>query len=395
VAAIGEAATPDRPVLDWTPRASTLGVYVHVPFCIKRCGYCSFNTAPYLERAVPRFVRAVLAEIDTVAAAGWAPAVRASTVFFGGGTPSLLAPEQLAAILDRLRARLSLPAGVEVTVECNPDGLTRERLVGFRAAGVSRISLGVQSLDDALLPRIDRLHTAAQAREAFAAARAAGFDNVSVDLMYGLPGLDVAAWERTLDEALAWRPDHLSAYGLTLDEGSVWRPETTAGLPSDDEATAQYRALTRRTRAAGLEHYEVSNYAQPGRRSQHNQIYWHAEEYLALGPGACGFLGGVRYGNVKAVERYCATLEAGGLPVATHERLAPRQILAERLMLGLRLAEGVPESWLDERITLDPRRLRSVIASWTDLGLLRREDGRVHLTEDGFLLSDTLFSELI
>jgi oxygen-independent coproporphyrinogen-3 oxidase len=370
-------------------------VYVHVPFCIKRCGYCSFNTAPYLARAVPRFVRAVLAEIDAAAEAAWAPAVGAATVFFGGGTPSLLAPEQLAAILDRLRARLALAAGAEVTVECNPDGLTRQRLEGFRAAGVTRISLGVQSLDDALLPRIDRLHTAAQAREAFAAARAAGFDNVSLDLMYGLPDLDPAAWERTLDEALAWRPDHLSAYALTLDEGSVWRPETTAGLPSDDEAAAQYRILTRRTRAAGLEHYEVSNYAQPGRRSLHNQVYWHAQEYLALGPGACGFLGGIRYGNVKAVERYCATLEAGRLPVATHERLTRRQVLAERLMLGLRLVEGVPERWLDERIDLDPGRLPSVIASWTDLGLLQRTAGRVHLTEDGFLLSDSLFAELI
>jgi oxygen-independent coproporphyrinogen-3 oxidase len=390
-----ERAPAGHPVLDWAPRARTLGVYIHVPFCAKRCGYCSFNTAPYLEAAVPRYVQAVLAEIDLVAAAPWAAAIGLGSIFFGGGTPSLLAPAQLASILDRLTGRFPPAEDAEITVECNPESVSGERLSGYRAAGVTRISLGVQSLDDALLPGLDRLHTAADARAAFTAARAAGFDNVSADLIYGLPGLDLGTWERTVAELLDWEPDHLSAYALTLDEGSLWHSAGVAALPPEETVTDQYRLLAGRARAAGFEHYEVSNYARPGRRSTHNQVYWHAQEYLALGPGACGFLGAVRYGNERPVERYCARLEAGALPVATHETLTPRQRMAERLILGLRLAEGVPQSWLDERIALEPGRLPERLDAWRERGLLVVAEGRARLTEDGFLLSDALFAELL
>ena len=395
LAALAPSASPGAPLDGWAPRARALGVYVHVPFCVKRCGYCSFNTAPYLEAAVPRFVRAVLAEIDRVADAPWAGAASARTVFLGGGTPSLLSAEDLGAILDRLRARLPLEPGAEVTVECNPDGLTRDRLAGYRTAGVTRISLGIQSLDDRLLPALDRLHTAAEARAAFAAARDAGFDNVSADVMYGLPHLDAAAWEATLDEMIAWGPDHLSAYALTLDGGSLWRADAVPGLPPEDAVAAQYRWLTERARAAGFEHYEVSNFARPGRRSAHNQIYWRAEEYLGLGPGACGFLGTIRYANDRSLERYCTALEAGRLPVASHERLTARQLLGERLILGLRVADGIPAAWLDERIALERGRLPDVLAAWQERGLLSVDGGRARLTEDGFLLSDALFTELL
>ena len=389
------ALAPASPLDGWAPRERALGVYVHVPFCVKRCGYCSFNTAPYLAAAVPRFVRAVLAEVDRVADAPWAPAVTARTVFLGGGTPSLLSADDLGAILGRLRARLPLAADAEITVECNPDGLTRERLAGYRAAGATRISLGVQSLDDRLLPAIDRLHSAAEARAAFAAAREAGFDNVSADLMYGLPHLDDAAWDATLSDVIAWAPDHLSAYALTLDGGSVWRADAVPGLPAEEAVAAQYRRLADCARAAGFEHYEVSNFARPGRRSVHNQIYWRAEEYLGLGPGACGFLGVVRYANTRGLERYCATLEAGTLPVASHERLTERQMLAERLILGLRVADGIPAAWLDERVALERGRLPEALAAWQERGLLTLAEGRARLTEDGFLLSDALFTELL
>ncbi|HUG35643.1 MAG TPA: radical SAM family heme chaperone HemW [Candidatus Limnocylindrales bacterium] len=368
---------------------------MHVPFCGQRCGYCSFNTAPYLEAAVPRYLAAVLAEIDRVADAPWAPGRALATIFLGGGTPSLLSPAELDAILGRLRARFTVPGGVEITVECNPESVSRERLAGYRAAGVSRISLGVQSLDDRILPGLDRLHTAAAARAAFEAARTAGFDNVSVDLIYGLPGLDLSTWERTVREILAWEPDHLSAYGLTLDEGSLWHAAGTVRVPPEDTVTAQYRLLARLARDAGFEHYEISNYARPHHRSAHNQVYWHAEEYLGLGPGACGFLGAVRYGNVKPVDRYCARLEAGELPVATEETLTARQMLAERLILGLRMADGVPDAWLDERLDLERGRLPAVLEAWQERGLLVRGDGRARLTEEGFLLSDALFTEFL
>jgi putative oxygen-independent coproporphyrinogen III oxidase len=379
----------------WAPRAGAVGAYLHIPFCTKRCGYCSFNTAPDSPGAVARFLPALLGEVDIVARAPWAGAVDLRSVFLGGGTPSLLPVEAMADILERLRARLGVEPGAEITVECNPESVSLERLAGYRRAGVTRISLGVQSLDDRILPTLDRLHSAAQARRAFDDARAAGFDDVSVDLIYGLPGLDLATWEETVKRALGWEPDHLSAYALTLDEGSLWNSAGVTRLPAEETVTAQYGRLTELAAEAGFEHYEVSNYARPGHRSTHNQIYWRAEEYLGLGPGACGFLGDVRYGNVKPVERYGALVAAGVPPVATHETLTPRQRMAERLILGLRLGDGVPAAWLDERAALGPARLPATLEAWRERGLLGESDGRVRLTEAGFLLSDALFIELL
>lgn len=368
-------------------RRSPLGLYLHIPFCRQRCHYCSFNTGPYRPAAMERFLRALLREIDSVGEAAWAGDITIGTVFFGGGTPSLLEAEEMENILDRLRKRFALAPVAEVTVECNPESLTREKAEGYRLAGVNRLSLGVQSLDDDLLLRLGRLHSPDEARRAFDAARSAGIDNLSVDLMYGLPGLDRARWELTVSEILAWGPEHLSAYALTLDEGSRWAGLGVAGLPDEDTVTAQYWALARLAHGAGYEHYEISNYARPGRRSRHNQVYWRAEEYLAFGPGACGFLGDVRYGNVKPVERYCAMLEAGGLPLGTHEVLTAAQRKAEKLILGLRLADGVPLAWLEGR--------RPLIDTWRSLELLEVAGGRCRLTEAGFLLSDSLFVHLL
>src|SRR5947208_7091450 len=300
----------------------------------------------------------------------------------------------MAAALDGIRARFDVAPDAETTVECNPESVTREKLEAYRAAGVNRLSLGVQSLDDAILPRLGRLHDQRGARLAFEASRDAGFSNVSVDLMYGLPGLDLEGWSRTVDAVLDWQPEHLSAYGLTLDAGSLWGAAGVGGLPPEETVVAQYWRLTRAAAERGFEHYEISNYARPGFRARHNQIYWRAAEYLAAGPGACGHVGGVRYANVKATPRYCETLEAGALPVDFHEALTPAQRLAERLILGLRTAEGVAAAWLDEPLAGDAP-LRRRVETWRGEGLLTLADGRARLTEAGFLLSDALFVELL
>jgi oxygen-independent coproporphyrinogen-3 oxidase len=377
------------------PRSAALGCYLHLPFCAERCGYCSFNTAPYAPGAMTRFLAALLGEIDVVAGAPWSRSTTLASVFLGGGTPSLATAEELASVLARLRSRFMVAPEAEVTVECNPESVSVERLVGYREAGVNRISLGVQSLDDRILPALGRLHSAAQARAAFDAARAAGFDNVSVDLIYGLPGLDLATWESTVRGALDWRPDHLSAYALTLDEGSLWHAARVEGIPGEDAVAQQYRRLTRLAAEAGYEHYEVSNYARPRRRSAHNQIYWRAEEYLGLGPGAAGFLGEIRYTNVKPVERYCAMVERGEAPIGAHEILTPRQRLAERLILGLRTRDGIPTAWIEERIALEAGRLAARLDDWKERGLLVEHGARTRLTEAGFLLSDALFVDLL
>jgi oxygen-independent coproporphyrinogen-3 oxidase len=378
-----------------SPRRPGLGLYVHVPFCSKRCHYCSFNTAPLEGPAqIRRYVAAVLTEARLLAGASWAAGVELGTIFFGGGTPSLLEPEDLAALLDGVRARFAVAPGAEVTVECNPESVSRDKLAAYRAAGVSRISLGVQSLSDAILPRLGRLHDARGARAAFEAAREAGCDNVSVDLMYGLPDQDPATWQQSVDRVLAWAPEHLSAYGLTLDGGSLWAVTGVAELPAEDAVVEQYWTLARAAALSGFEHYEISNYARPGFRSRHNQVYWHAAEYLALGPGACGFVGDVRYGNVKPVSRYCAVLEAGSLPIDTSERLTPRQRLGEQLMLGLRLADGVPRAWLDARIDGDAA-LAHKIQAWRQAGVMVERGEQVALSEAGFLVSDAVFAELL
>lgn len=368
-------------------QTGTLGLYLHIPFCRQRCHYCSFNTGPYRPPAMARFLSALLQEIDLVGEAPWAGRVAIGTVFLGGGTPSLLEADELATILERVGKRFSVLPGAEVTTECNPESLTHEKAEGYRLAGVNRLSLGVQSLEAELLARLGRLHSPEEARRAFDNAREAGFDNVSVDLMYGLPGLNVARWEHTVKEILAWRPEHLSAYALTLDEGSRWAAEGVTDLPDEETATAHYWALARLAREAGYEHYEISNYARPGSRSRHNQVYWRREEYLGLGPGACGFLGDVRYGNVKPVERYCALLEAGALPLGSWEILTPGQRQAERRILGLRLCDGVPLDWLADRAP--------EIETWRALGLAEVAEGRCRLTEAGFLLSDSLFVKLL
>ena len=381
---------------DATPAGAELGFYVHVPFCRKRCYYCSFNTAPLEDRAsVERYVRSVVAEIGLVAAAPLnrrRPVI--ATVFLGGGTPSLLEPEELAAILDAIRDGFVLAPDVEITVEGNPESASRENLAAYRAAGVNRVSLGVQSLDDSILPVLGRLHDARGARGAFVAAREAGFANVSVDLMYGLPGLDVAGWLRGVAGVLDWQPDHVSAYGLTLDAGSLWGATGAPPLPAEETTVEQYRGLCDTAAARGYEHYEISNWARSGFRSRHNQIYWRRAEYVAVGPGGCGFVGDVRYGNTKPLARYGALVDEGRLPIDTFERLTDRHVLGERLILGLRTADGVPADLLTERAAADGAVAR-VLENWRERGLLMAEDGRAWLSEEGFLLSDALFVELL
>jgi oxygen-independent coproporphyrinogen-3 oxidase len=371
-----------------------LGFYLHVPFCVQRCHYCSFNTAPLEAGQMDPYLRALHAELDVLGVLPWAGDVTIATVFLGGGTPSLLEPEALAAILDDLRARWRLAADAEVTVECNPESVSRERLARYRAAGVSRVSLGVQALDDTVLKTLGRLHDAHGARAAFEAAREAGYDDVSVDLMYGLPGLAVDAWAADVERVLAWGPDHVSAYALTLDGGSPWGAGGVDNLPTEDDVVAQYWALTRAAAARGFEHYEISNYARPGHRARHNLGYWRAGEYLAAGPGACGFVGDVRYGNIKPLTRWRAAVEAGTLPIETSERLTPRQRLAERLILGLRTSDGVPAAWLAERAAAEPA-LRRRIDEWERAGRLVVDGVRARLTESGFILSDALFVDLL
>jgi oxygen-independent coproporphyrinogen-3 oxidase len=391
-----EGGSPLGALAGARPSSRRAGLYLHVPFCTRRCHYCSFATAPPgAPDAIDAYVATLGAELGLLAAAPLnAPRLSISTLFFGGGTPSLLAPDQLAAVMAAVHAGFALAADAEITVECNPESVDHARLEAYRSLGVNRVSLGVQGLDDGLLATLGRLHDASGARRAFDAARRAGLDNVSVDLMYGLPHLDLDGWRRTVEAVLDWGPEHLSAYGLTLDGGSPWGTGGVDGLPPEETTVAQYWALAEMAAARGYEHYEISNYARPGFRSRHNLGYWRRREYLAAGLSACGFLGDRRWSNTRALPRYTAEVRAGRLAIDTAECLTPRQARAEALILGLRTSEGVPAAALDERAG-DDAALRDRLAGWREQGWLVAEGDRVRLTEAGFLVSDALFVELL
>ncbi len=382
-------------LLDRGPAGARYGIYVHCLFCLRRCPYCDFNVAIYREDRGAAFLAALTAELDRYAALPWAGRVPAASLFFGGGTPSLLPPEAIGRLVEDARRGLGLAAAAEVTLEANPEGLDEPRLAAFRAAGITRLSLGVQSLDDALLRRLGREHSAALARHAYAAARRAGFDNVSVDLLYGGPGQDLGTWLATLDEVLGWAPEHLSAYALTLEPGTAFGRRPPPDLPDEAVTIAQFERLVERAAAAGLERYEISNFARAGFRSRHNLLYWRREEYLGLGPGAHAALGAARFGNERSQTRYRTALAEGRWPIAWWEHLTPAQVGGERIVLGLRLAEGIPRAWLETHFAETPGRLARVLDRYVAAGVLTDGGSRVALTSRGVLLSDSLFAELI
>jgi oxygen-independent coproporphyrinogen-3 oxidase len=393
-------AAPERghfpePELQAGPSGDRLGIYVHCPYCRTKCPYCDFNVAIHREDRLAPFVAGLRAEIQRYAALPWAGRVPATSLFLGGGTPSLLPPAAVAAVVTDAGHGLGLAPDAEVTLEANPEGLDRDRLRAFRAAGVTRLSLGVQSLDDALLRRLGRTHSAADAADAYRAARAAGFEDVSVDLLYACPGQDLATWARTLDEALAWAPDHLSAYALTLEAATPFGRRPPAGIPDEDLQVAQFDALVERAAAAGLPRYEISNFAKPGRRSRHNLGYWHRADYVGLGPGAHGAFGALRYWTQRSEPRWRAAALAGAWGIEGWERLSPRQVMAERLVLGLRLADGVPREWLDQHLAAGPGPGGPDLGRYLSAGVMAVREGRIALTDRGVLLSDTIFAELV
>lgn len=389
------AHRPCDPVIQRGPGGPRLGIYVHCLFCRRRCPYCDFNVAIYRRDHLETFLEALHAELSLYARQPWARSVSVPSIFFGGGTPSLLDPAQVRALLVSIRGAFLTPGDSEITLEANPEGLTEERLRGFRDAGITRLSLGVQSLDNLMLKRLGREHTADEARQACRSARLAGFDNVSVDLLYGLPGQDRSHWQMTLDEIFDWSPAHFSAYALTIEPGTLFAHRPPPDLPDEEDQAAQYHLLLERAEAAGYEAYEISNFARPGFRSLHNQLYWRGEDYLGLGPGAHSHLDGVRFSNVRSRVAYRREVLAGRAPIESYEILSSEQRLAERIIFGLRLTEGVPLSWLEKRFTEAPARLQSFLGRSEECGLLARDGERVWLTAAGRLLSDSLFAELV
>ncbi|MBI2881523.1 MAG: radical SAM family heme chaperone HemW [Candidatus Tectomicrobia bacterium] len=379
-----------------------LSIYVHWPYCPSRCHYCDFNTYA-VGRGAPRLfedylaalkaeLRGRLGEIPT-GPGGAFP--RVQTIFFGGGTPSLIPPESVAQWMDLLRSLLPVAEDAEVTLEANPGTVSTERLEGFGRAGVNRLSLGVQSLQDTELRFLGRLHDAETARKAVQCARRAGFENFSLDLIHGLPNQTLPEWGETLDGALEMRPPHLSAYELTLEPGTPLARRLSFTL-SEERLAEMHLWTQERLSAAGYEHYETSNYARPGFRCRHNLVYWRGGDYLGLGAGAHSYLGGLRSRNIRPPEAYQASVRERGHAVEETERLAPLRAAGEALMMGLRLREGVDLAEVGERTGCAPlEAFAEVFPGLVEAGYLIREGSRIRLTDAGRLVSDAVAEQFL
>jgi putative oxygen-independent coproporphyrinogen III oxidase len=363
---------------------SGAGLYVHVPFCLTRCGYCDFNAYAGLGHLAERYVGALMAEAR-LAAPAWREE-RFGSIFLGGGTPTTLPVREIVDLIDHLRSGFAVDPGAEVTVEANPDTVDRVYLAELRPA-VARLSIGVQSFDEAVLLALERVHSPASARMAFAAARAAGFDDVNLDLIYGADGETVASWRRTLEEALDLGPDHLSAYALTIEPATPLGRKVAAGLvppPEPDLQAEMYDLACELLGGAGFLHYEISNWAKPGHQCSHNLVYWRRRPYLGLGAGAHSFRDGRRWWNERPPQAYLAAVEAGRLPVGGEEVLTDEDRRLEDVFLRLRTDAGLPAA------EVDPSRAEPYV----DAGLLARRNGRYILTERGMFLANDLALDL-
>jgi oxygen-independent coproporphyrinogen-3 oxidase len=404
-------------------------LYIHIPFCARRCAYCDFNTYANLEHRITAYVAALCTEIELLAVDPDAQSTHDTslppTIFFGGGTPSMLTLAQLEQVL-RAAGRIIPLEAAEITLEANPgsvlgNGTTAPAyLRGLRDLGVNRLSLGVQSLHDPTLRILGRTHTAEEAQRCFAAARHAGFDNINLDFIFGLPGQTLAQWEATLDEVTTWGVDHFSLYSLILEEQTPLYAQVLRGqisLPDDDATAAMYEAAMQRFAAAGYAQYEVSNWARvknreprtenqgigdgediglPALACRHNLAYWLNSDYLAAGAGAHGHVYPRRYANLCGVDSYIEAVQAGRRPLDDLIDLTPQDLYAETMFMGLRLNVGVSRDHFRQRCGVAMEEIFGpTLAELTELGLLEQNASGVRLTPRGRMLGNQVFARFV
>lgn len=360
-------------------------LYVHVPFCARRCSYCDFSIAVRQDVPVNEYLDALATELEMRTTS--LPRAQLDTLYIGGGTPSRLGPAGIAALVSLVGRYAGLANDAEITIEANPDDVTTETAAAWRAAGVNRVSLGVQSFDDHVLRWMHRVHDARVAVQSFSNLRAAGFENISLDLIFALPKSLNRWWRNDLARALELGPEHISLYGLTIEPNTPvarWRARNELSPADEDSYAAEFLVADRVTASAGFEHYEVSNFAMPGRRSRHNSAYWSGAQYLGIGPSAHSFDGAIRSWNVPAYSRWLALLKAGQPATESREILSQQNRLAEKVYLGLRTESGLVVGDADRRAT----------ERWRDQGWARLNGSHVQLTPEGWLRLDSLAAAL-
>ncbi|MEX2237425.1 MAG: radical SAM family heme chaperone HemW [Dehalococcoidia bacterium] len=381
--------------------ARPLSLYLHIPFCDWKCTYCDFNSYAGLDDLIPAFTRALLREIEI---SGPRVAGRpVETIFFGGGTPSLLPIADLEQILGRIRDSFGVTENAEISLEANPGTVDREKLEAMRGAGINRLSFGVQSFDDAELKFLTRIHDAETAMRAYEDARAAGFDNINLDFIFGLPGQTQESWQHTLDRAIELRPEHLSLYILTVEDNTPLGHDVARGRVAEadpDFVAGLYESTCGLMSRAGYEQYEISNWSLPGRQCRHNLTYWRNGDYLGLGPGAHAHVDGKRFAVVRSPQKYIRTMgiEAGAFPLGIHEQVeevSAADDMADSAWLALRLNEGLDLQEFAGRHGREFAEAFPGAARYIDEGLLERVDGRLRLTARGRLLSNEVFAALV
>ena len=372
-----------------------IGLYVHIPFCRHKCSYCSFVSYQSRETDIAVYLCALKAEL-----AQRVDGRPMRSIYFGGGTPSLLSPEQLEDILAAIASLTAVDKAAEITIEANPGTLDAAYLTAVRGLGVNRLSLGAQSMNNRELDLLGRIHKAAEVQEAVHCARSAGFENLNLDLIYGLPGQGLADWQRTLDEAVAMMPEHLSLYALTLEvETPMWRAIKEKSLPDIDPdlSADQYEMAEDLLAAHGYRHYEISNWAEEGRECRHNMVYWQNQPYLGVGVAAHSWLDGHRMANTENLDEYLATF-AGKRPLLPDmdEVIGLDLELAETVILGLRLEAGVDINSLKNRFGIDVLSYYSQpIREMVDSGLMKHTGEYIRLTRRGRLLSNEVFWRIL
>ena len=384
------------PILTKRPDKTPLGIYVHVPFCRSKCQYCDFySLATKDDSLIDGYLDAVC---DHIKEAGeLAPGYKVDTIFFGGGTPSFFGAEGIAVILTTIRRNFDVDDGAEITVECNPDSVSDRLLRRLRAEGVNRLSLGIQSDDDEMLKKLGRPHTYSQAVMAYQRMRKAGFRNISVDLMYGLPGQDIQDWAETLDNVLRLNPEHVSCYALKVEEGTPFAElKDVLNLPDDDTQAEMYLTAVDTLKGRGFRQYEISNFCRKGLTSRHNLKYWTGGEYLGFGPGASSDFAGKRYSLKRDLQAYISGIRDGGDIIEDLQEIPNRERAGEYLMLRLRTSQGIEAREYEKMYLLPFAPLEEVMEKRRRLYHATQTDtGRWVLTPKGFLVSNDIISDLL
>ncbi|MGE7985188.1 radical SAM family heme chaperone HemW [Lysinibacillus fusiformis] len=375
------------------------GVYIHIPFCHQICNYCDFNKFYFKNQPVDEYIEALGKEMALATQKNPESFRHIETIFLGGGTPTALSPQQLDKLLTLIHTYIPVNSVTEFTSEANPDELSAEKLQVLFEGGVNRLSMGVQSFDQGLLQKIGRTHSNEHVYETIALAKKIGFQNISIDLMYGLPGQTMAQWKDSLEKALALDLPHFSAYSLIVEPKTIFYNQYAKGkllLPTEDLEADMYDVLMQQMELHGLQQYEISNFAKPGYHSEHNKIYWDNDEYAGFGAGAHGYLEGVRYSNHGPLKKYMETVLAGELPIVHEHEVSQAEKREEQMFLGLRKSEGVKHKIYEEKLKVPiVTHYDSVLKELVSKGLLEHDDVGVRLTRKGRFVGNEVFQQFL